>query len=193
MLDKEGIPATLVGSDPKRPNLIARLKGNGKKRPILIMGHSDTVTTDEKKWTHPPLSATRDGGYVYGRGTIDDKDNLTGGLMTMLLLKRLNVPLDRDVIFVSEAGEEGGFGGGIGYLVKEHFPEIDAEYCLAEGGGVTRIGGQVKYADGADAREDPARHRARLARHLRPRIDSAQVERDRPPRRRGRQGRRVAA
>ena len=89
VLDKEGIPSVIVGSDPKRPNLIARLKGNGKKRPILVMGHSDTVTTDEAKWTHPPLSATREGGYVYGRGTIDDKDNLTGGLMTMLLLKRL--------------------------------------------------------------------------------------------------------
>ena len=146
VLEKEGIAATIVGSDPKRSNLIARLKGTGKKKPLLIMGHSDTVTTDEKKWTHPPLSATRDGGYVYGRGTIDDKDNLTSALMTMLLLKRFNVPLDRDVIFLSEAGEEGGFDGGIGYLVKEHFPEIEAEYCLAEGGGVTRIGGQVKYA-----------------------------------------------
>ena len=146
VLEKEGIPAQIVGSDPNRPNLVARLKGNGRKRPLLIIGHSDTVTTDEAKWTHPPLSATREGGYVYGRGTIDDKDNMTASLMTMLLLKRLNVPLDRDVIFLSEAGEEGGPAVGIGYMVKEHFPEIDAEYCLAEGGGVTRIGGQVKYA-----------------------------------------------
>jgi acetylornithine deacetylase/succinyl-diaminopimelate desuccinylase-like protein len=146
VLDKDGIAAQIVGSDPNRTNVIARLKGNGRKRPLLVMGHSDTVTTDDKKWTHPPLSATRDGGYVYGRGTIDDKDNLTAGLMTMLLLKRLNVPLDRDVIFVSEAGEEGSTGVGIGYLVRDHFADIDAEYCLAEGGGVTRIGGQVKYA-----------------------------------------------
>ena len=146
VLEKEGIPAQIVGSDPNRPNLVARLKGNGRKRPLLIIGHSDTVTTDEAKWSPPPLSATREGGYVYGRGTIDDKDNLTASLMTMLLLKRLNVPLDRDVIFLSEAGEEGGPAVGIGYMVKEHFPEIDAEYCLAEGGGVTRIGGQVKYA-----------------------------------------------
>jgi acetylornithine deacetylase/succinyl-diaminopimelate desuccinylase-like protein len=146
VLEKDGIPAQIVGSDMNRPNLIARLKGNGKKRPILVMGHSDTVTTDDAKWAHPPLSATREGGYVYGRGTIDDKDNLTAALMTMLLLKRLNVPLDRDVIFVSESGEEGSSGIGIGYLVKDHFPEIDAEYCLAEGGGVTRIAGQTKYA-----------------------------------------------
>src|SRR5437867_7948137 len=146
VLEKEGIPAQIVGSDPKRSNVVARLKGSGRKRPLLIMGHSDVVTVDEAKWKFPPFSATRDGGYVYGRGTVDDKDNLTAALMTMLLLKRLNVPLDRDVIFLSESGEEGSTGVGIGYMVKEQFPLIDAEYCLAEGGGVVRIGGEVKYA-----------------------------------------------
>src|SRR6185436_15457984 len=146
VFEKEGIPAQIVGSDPKRSNVVARLKGNGKKKPLLIMGHSDTVTTDDKKWTQPPFGAVRDGGYIYGRGTVDDKDNLVSGLMTMVLLKRLNVPLDRDVIFLSEAGEEGSSGIGIGYLVKDHFPLIDAEYCIAEGGGVVRIGGEVKFA-----------------------------------------------
>src|SRR6266581_7963606 len=90
VLEKEGIPAQIVGSDPKRSNVVARLKGSGRKRPLLIMGHSDVVTVDEARWKFPPLSATRDGGYVYGRGTVDDKDNLTASLMTMLLLKRLN-------------------------------------------------------------------------------------------------------
>ena len=146
VLEKEGIPAQIVGSDPKRSNLVARLKGNGKKKPLLVMGHSDVVTVDEAKWKFPPFSATRDGGYVYARGTVDDKDNLTAALMTMLLLKRQNVPLDRDVIFLSEAGEEGSSGIGIGYLVKDQFPLIDAEYCIAEGGGVVRIGGEVKYS-----------------------------------------------
>ena len=111
VLEKEGIPAQIVGSDPKRSNVVARLKGSGRKRPLLIMGHSDVVTVDEAKWKFPPFSATRDGGYVYGRGTVDDKDNLTASLMTMLLLKRLNVALDRDVIFLSESGEEGSTGG----------------------------------------------------------------------------------
>jgi len=146
VFDKAGIPAQIVASDPKRSNVIARLKGNGRKRPLLIMGHSDVVTVDDAKWKFPPFSATRDGGYVYGRGAVDDKDNLTAALMTMLLVKRLNVPLDRDVIFLSESGEEGSTGVGIGYLVKEQFPLIDAEYCIAEGGGVVRIGGEVKYA-----------------------------------------------
>src|SRR5690349_3074349 len=97
VFDREGIPAQLIALDSNRANVVARLKGNGRKRPILIMGHTDVVTVDTTKWTHPPFAATRDSGYVYGRGAVDDKDNVTGGLMTMLLLKRLNVPLDRDV------------------------------------------------------------------------------------------------
>ena len=146
VLDAEGIPAGILSLDPNRSNVVARLKGSGRKRPLLIMGHTDVVTVDASKWKFPPFSATRDGGYVYGRGTIDDKDNATAGLMTMLLLKRLNVPLDRDVIFLAEAGEEGTSSVGIGFMVKQHFADIESEYCLAEGGGVTRIGGAVKYA-----------------------------------------------
>src|SRR5260370_17523486 len=63
--------------------------------------------------------------------------------MTMLLLKRLNVPLDRDVIFLAEAGEEGNVQWGIQYMVENHYSEIEAEYCIAEGGGVYRKGGKM--------------------------------------------------
>jgi acetylornithine deacetylase/succinyl-diaminopimelate desuccinylase-like protein len=145
VFDQAGIPAQILALDPNRSNVVARLKGNGRKRPILIMGHSDVVTVDEAKWQHPPFSATRDGGWVYARGTVDDKDNLAAGLMTMLLLKRHNVALDRDVIFLSEAGEEGASNFGIGFMVSQHYPEIQSEYCLAEGGGAIRIGGVAKY------------------------------------------------
>ena len=88
VLEAEGIPVTLAAKDPARANVIARLKGNGSKRPLLIMGHSDTVRVDAAKWTFPPFSANRQGGYVYGRGTLDDKSDLLAALMTMLLLKR---------------------------------------------------------------------------------------------------------
>src|SRR5436309_5369795 len=138
VLEKEGIPTQVFALEPNRPNVVARLKGSGKKRPLLIMGHTDVVNVDPKKWTFPPFGATRDGGYVYGRGTVDDKDNVVASLMTMLELKRRNVPLDRDVIFLAESGEEGTTRVGIQFMVNQHFPEIDAEYCLAEGGGVTR-------------------------------------------------------
>lgn len=146
VLEADGIPVTLAAKDPARANVIARLKGNGSKRPLLIMGHSDTVRVDASKWTFPPFSATRDGGYVYGRGTLDDKPNLMAAMMTMLLLKRSKLALDRDVIFVSEAGEEASTGPGIDYLVNERWNDIDAETCLAEGGGVRRQNGKVVYA-----------------------------------------------
>ena len=146
VLEKEAIPVQVLSVEPHRPNIVARLKGNGSKRPLLIMGHTDTVNIDPKKWTHPPFGAVREGGHVYGRGTVDDKDNVVAALMAMLILKRQNVPLDRDVIFLAEAGEEGSVRYGIKFMVEQHFAEIDAEYCYAEGGGVTRQGGQVKFA-----------------------------------------------
>lgn len=146
VLAKEGISAQVLALEPNRPNVVVRLKGNGSKRPLLLMGHTDVVNVDAKKWTHPPFSATRHDGYVYGRGAIDDKDNVIAVLMVMLTLKRLNVPLDRDVIALFEAGEEGATRVGIEHVVNQHFSSIDAEYCLAEGGGVTRQGGAVKYA-----------------------------------------------
>ncbi|MBI3049582.1 MAG: M20/M25/M40 family metallo-hydrolase [Acidobacteria bacterium] len=144
-LEKEGIPVQIFTLEPSRPNVVARLKGNGSRRPLLLMGHTDVVNVDPAKWTHPPFSAAREGSYIYGRGTLDDKDSVTTGLMIMLLLKRLNVPLDRDVIFLAEAGEEGNTRVGIQFMVNQHFREIDAEYCLAETGGMVRERGEVRY------------------------------------------------
>jgi acetylornithine deacetylase/succinyl-diaminopimelate desuccinylase-like protein len=146
VLEKDGIPVEIYALDPKRPNLVARLKGSGRRQPILYMGHSDVVTVDPGKWTFPPFSATRDGGYIYGRGTLDDKPHVVAGMMTLLSLKRLNVPLDRDVILLIESGEEGTTGPGIGFMTSQHADAIAAEYCLAEGGNVTRLGGRVRYA-----------------------------------------------
>jgi acetylornithine deacetylase/succinyl-diaminopimelate desuccinylase-like protein len=145
VLDKEGIATQVFALEANRPNLVARLKGNGSKRPLLLMGHTDVVNVDPKKWKHPPFSATREGGYVYGRGTVDDKDNVTAVLMTLLMLKRQNVPLDRDVVALFEAGEEGSTRVGIQFMANQHFDAIDAEYCYAEGGNVTRQNGQVKF------------------------------------------------
>ena len=156
VLEADGIPAKIFALDPKRPNLVARLKGNGKKRPILIMGHTDVVNIDPTKWiAHGPFSADRDGGYIYGRGTVDDKDNVTACLMIMLTLKRMNVQLDRDVIFLAESGEEGSVKYGIKYMVENHFDEIAAEYAFAEGGSGIRTGGKMKYVSVGTAEKIP--------------------------------------
>jgi acetylornithine deacetylase/succinyl-diaminopimelate desuccinylase-like protein len=146
VLTRAGIPVQTFALEPGRANLVARVKGSGRRRPVLIMGHTDVVTVDPAKWTFPPFSATRDGGYIYGRGALDDKTHVVAGLMTLLMLQRLQVPLDRDVIFLAEAGEEGTTRVGIDFMTAQHFDAIDAEYCLAEGGGIRREGGRIQYA-----------------------------------------------
>jgi acetylornithine deacetylase/succinyl-diaminopimelate desuccinylase-like protein len=135
VLAKEGIDSELYALDPDRANLVARIKGNGSKRPILIMGHTDVVGVQPEKWTEDPFGANSKDGYIYGRGTLDDKDNVTAGLMVMLMLKRYEVELDRDIIFLAESGEEGTPDVGINFMVEKHWDLIDAEFCLAEGGG----------------------------------------------------------
>ena len=163
VFDAEGIQYIVAAKDPARANIVARLRGNGSKRPLLIVGHSDTVKVDPSKWTFPPFSATRDGGWVYGRGSLDDKPNLMAAMLTMVLLKRNNVKLDRDVIFLSEAGEEAATSFGIEYMVNEHWHDIDAEIALAEGGGVRRVGGKVQYALAQTTEKQP--RAARLVAH----------------------------
>lgn len=163
VLEAEGFEVKIFSKAPHRPNVVARLRGSGAKKPLLIMGHTDTVNVDPKKWKHGPFSADREGGWVYGRGTLDDKDNVTASLMTMLLLKRQQVPLDRDVIFLAEAGEEGAVEFGIEFMVQNHFAEIEAEFCLAEGGRVTRKGGQTQYASVQTTEKIP--NRIRLIAH----------------------------
>jgi acetylornithine deacetylase/succinyl-diaminopimelate desuccinylase-like protein len=123
-----------------------------------MMAHTDTVNVEPKKWVdHGPFSADLAGGHIYGRGTVDDKDNLTASLMTMLLLKRSGVTLDRDVIFLAESGEEGNTRVGIKFMVEEHWPEIEAEFCLAEGGSVALEQGRLVSMNVATAEKVPTR------------------------------------
>ena len=130
----EGIDSDVYSLDESRANLVARIAGNGSKRPILIMGHTDVVGVQPDKWYADPFSGNRADGFVYGRGTLDDKDNVAAALMVMKLLKRYGVELDRDIIFLAESGEEGTPEVGINFMVEKHFDVIDAEYALAEGG-----------------------------------------------------------
>ncbi len=150
VLAAEGIESNLYALDSARANLVARIKGNGSKRPILIMGHTDVVGVQADQWTEDPFGGLRKDGWVYGRGSLDDKDNATAGLMMMILLKRYGVELDRDIIFLAESGEEGTPEVGIIFMVENHWDAIEAEYCLAEGGsgiledrGVSVVGVQT--------------------------------------------------
>jgi len=134
VLDREGIASELIESAPGRGSLIARLKGSGAKKPLLLMGHLDVVGVERDKWTVDPFAAEIKDGYLYGRGASDDKGMTAANLVVFLMLKRLKVPLERDVIFLAEAGEEGTTEFGIDFLVEKHWEKIAAEFALNEGG-----------------------------------------------------------
>jgi acetylornithine deacetylase/succinyl-diaminopimelate desuccinylase-like protein len=179
VLDRAGIPSQILEAETGRGNLLARLKGNGSKKPILLMAHLDVVGVQREKWTVDPFSAVRKNGYVYGRGSNDDKDKVTSVLTVMLLLKRLNVPLDRDVILLAEAGEEGTTSAGIDFMVNKHWDEIACEYALTEGGSASSRGGKVRTVEIATTEKRPIS--VRLVAHgsaghgSMPRLDNAVV------------------
>jgi acetylornithine deacetylase/succinyl-diaminopimelate desuccinylase-like protein len=160
VLEGEGIPTQTFALNPARANLVARLKGTGSKRPLLILAHTDVVGVAREKWPVDPFGAVLKDGYVWGRGSKDDKPVLTANLIAMLMLKRLGVQLDRDVIFLAESGEEADLEGvGINYMVREHFAEIDAEFAMTEGGGADLEGGRVTRVNIGTAEKVPARVR----------------------------------
>ena len=160
VLENEGIETKTFAQDPARANLVARLKGNGSKRPLLILAHTDVVGVQPEKWPLDPFGAILKDGYVWGRGSLDDKPVLSANLMAMLLLKRNGVALDRDVIFLAESGEEADTTGvGINFMVNRHYDQIDAEYSLTEGGGATIEGGKAVTMNIGTAEKVPARVR----------------------------------
>lgn len=160
VLAAEGIPSKILALEPNRPNLVARLKGSGSKRPLLLMAHTDVVGVQRDKWPVDPFGAVLRDGHVWGRGTTDDKDNLAANLLVFLLVKRSGVPLDRDLIFLAESGEEADQTGvGIRFLVERHFAEIDAEFALGEGPGATIEDGRVRRVQIATTEKVPRRVR----------------------------------
>src|SRR5579864_1667728 len=131
--DSNGIPAELLGNDPKRLNLVARLKGNGKNKPLLLMAHSDVVPAERKQWTVDPFGGEVRDDYLYGRGALDTKSLLAAELAVMVEIKRRNLKLSRDLILLSEADEEAG-SSGIQWLIQHGWPKIEAEFAFNEGG-----------------------------------------------------------
>jgi acetylornithine deacetylase/succinyl-diaminopimelate desuccinylase-like protein len=148
-LKAAGIETHLFEPTPGRGALVARLKGNGSKQPVLIMGHMDVVGVEREHWSVDPFAAEIKGDYLYGRGAIDDKGMLAANLETMLLLKRSVVDkggtLSRDVIFVANSDEEQSGEWGMGWLIANHPELIKAEFALNEGGRVRIVGGKRLY------------------------------------------------
>lgn len=129
----EGIACESLGGDSTRLNFLARLPGNGKRRPLLLMAHSDVVPADPAQWSVDPFSGALRDGFIWGRGAVDDKSLLAAELAVMVELKRRGVRLARDIILLAESDEESG-STGIDWLLANAWPKIDAEFALNEGG-----------------------------------------------------------
>jgi len=148
-LKAAGIETHLFEPATGRAAFVARLRGDGSRRPVIIMGHMDVVGVERAKWSVDPFAAEIKDGYLYGRGAIDDKGMLAANLQTMLLLKRHVVDaggkLSRDVIFVANSDEEESGEFGMGWLVANHREMIDAEFALNEGGRTRIVRGKPLY------------------------------------------------
>ena len=134
LLTREGIQGQTFETAPGRGNFVARLKGSGKKPPLLLLGHVDVVGVEREQWDSDPFRMNERDGFLYGRGVIDDKGMVAAEAMTLILLKRLGVPLERDVIFLAECDEESGGELGVAWMLEHHREAIDAEYAINEGG-----------------------------------------------------------
>src|SRR5260221_12359377 len=108
VLAREGIPYRIVESEPTRASLVARLSGSGKRPPLLLNAHLDVVPAERERWRHDPFGGEEHDGCIWGRGAVDMKNMVAMSLMTLVLLKRIGAPLDRDVIFAAVADEEAG-------------------------------------------------------------------------------------
>ncbi|HWE44041.1 MAG TPA: M20/M25/M40 family metallo-hydrolase [Gemmatimonadaceae bacterium] len=148
-LKAEGIETHLFEPAPGRAALVARLRGNGSKQPVILMAHMDVVGVERDKWSVDPFGAVIRDGYLYGRGAIDDKGMLSANLETMLLLKRnvldKGATLSRDVVFVANSDEEAGGDWGMGWLIANHPELVRAEFALNEGGRTRIVQGKPLY------------------------------------------------
>ena len=146
LLQAAGIETTLLALDEARPNLIARLPGNGTAPPFLMQGHVDVVTTANQQWTHPPFEAVEADGMIWGRGALDMKGGVTMMLCAMLRMKAENITPNGDIILCVLSDEEAGGVYGAKWLVENH-PEQFAgvKYAIGEFGGASNTIAGTKF------------------------------------------------
>lgn len=139
VLAAEGITAQVFEPQPGRGVVYARLKGSGRKKPLILLHHMDVVSARAENWRTEPFAATLRDGHLHGRGAIDCKGVAVVQFLALALLKRQGVALERDVIFLGTGDEETGGRLGAGWFVERHAELIrDAGFMLTEGGGIRR-------------------------------------------------------
>ncbi|MGA2719943.1 MAG: M20/M25/M40 family metallo-hydrolase, partial [Candidatus Acidiferrales bacterium] len=147
-LKDAGFPASdvvVLGPNDRKGNVVARLRGTGERKPILLIGHLDVVEARKEDWSVDPFEFLEKDGFFYGRGTQDMKSGDAIFVATLIRFQKENYRPDRDIILALTADEEGGKSNGVDWLLKNHRDLIDAEFVLnSDGGGVyTRDGKPV--------------------------------------------------
>ncbi len=149
ILEKEGIASEIVEFAPGRGSLMARLKGNGTEKPLCLLSHLDVVPAEAKNWQQPPFSGLIDkDGMIWGRGALDMKGMGLLETLTLVWLKRLHVPLKRDVILLA-VGDEEVDNRGMLHVVEKYWTQIGCSHVVNEGGMGIRDAmtpGQTIYA-----------------------------------------------
>jgi acetylornithine deacetylase/succinyl-diaminopimelate desuccinylase-like protein len=152
----EGIETQLFDSGGGRGSVVARLRGTGASRPVVLLNHLDVVPADPEGWKQPPFSGVISDGHVHGRGAIDCKGLGVVEAMALLVLKRTGVKLTRDVVFLGTADEEAGGKNGAGWFVEKHFADLgNPEFVLNEGGAIRSRPGARRAYEVAVAEKTP--------------------------------------
>src|SRR5262249_36235288 len=128
--------------NPRKGNLVARLRGTGARKPILLLPHLHVVEAKREDWSFDPFKFLEKDGYYYGRGTSDDKAMAAIFMANLIRFKQEGFKPDRDIIVALTADEEGGDYNGVEWLLKNHPQLIEAEFGLNEGGGAAARGGK---------------------------------------------------
>jgi acetylornithine deacetylase/succinyl-diaminopimelate desuccinylase-like protein len=143
LIAREGFDVEYIETAPNREATVARLAGDGSKRPLMLCNHTDVVPVEQAYWDMPAFEGVIKEGRVYGRGAVDMKGCGVMQLIAFLLLKREGVPLKRDVVFCAVPDEEAGSEFGMEWLCKHRPDVVDVEFELSEGGGgADRFGGK---------------------------------------------------
>jgi len=132
----------IVGDQPTKQNLVARLHGSGAQRPLLLLAHLDVVEARRDDWSIDPFVLTERDGFFYGRGTLDDKAMAAIFVRLLVRMKQAGVTPNRDIILALTADEEGGPDNGVDWLLKHRRDLVDAALVLNEGGGGRMRGGK---------------------------------------------------
>jgi acetylornithine deacetylase/succinyl-diaminopimelate desuccinylase-like protein len=146
LLTLAGVETKVLAKSPERPNLIARLPGQGKAAPLLLYGHVDVVTTEKQQWQHPPFEGKQVDGYVWGRGTLDMKGGIAMMLSAFLRAKAENMKPAGDIVLAILSDEEAGSDFGARFLVENHPEEFSGtRYAIGEFGGFTFSVGKCRF------------------------------------------------